>query len=321
LETFRNQLTNIPGVNVASIAMDVPGRIAYEDIFTKEGSDERLPLHMMQMDEYFVDAMGITMVAGKTYEKNSPADLDKVIINETAARLLGWTPEEAIDKKISYMGDDMEAKMVKGVMHDFHFQSLKNHIGPIIFYHTKTYTWNPNRIIALKVSSGSMNKLLNDVKSKWANIAQDAPFDYTFLKDEWVLKYQQEERLGGLFTLFTGLSILIAMIGMVGLVTYSAEQRRKEIGVRKVMGATVGQMVLLLNGNFTRLIFVSLVVAIPVSWYVMYKWLEQFPYKISINAGVYIVAGISILLITWLTVSYQSVKAALTNPSDVLKEE
>jgi putative ABC transport system permease protein len=275
----------------------------------------------MQMDEYFVDAMGITMVSGNSYEEDSPSDLEKVVINETAARLFGWTPAEAIDKKISYMGDEMGAKSVKGVMRDFHFQSLKSHIGPIIFYHTKTRTWNPNRIIALKVSSDAMNKLLSDVKSTWTNIVHDPPFEYTFLKDEWVLKYQQEERLGGLFTLFTGLSILIAMIGMVGLVTYSAEQRRKEIGVRKVMGATVGQMVLLLNGNFTRLIFVSLVLAIPVSWYAMYKWLAQFPYKISINAGVYVAAGISILLITWLTVSYQSVKAALTNPADVLKEE
>lgn len=321
LESFRDQLSNVQGVEAASVAMSVPGRGAYEDIFTREGSDEKLPVGMLQMDEYFVEALGMKVVAGEDFEKDVEADLGKVILNETAVRLFGWTPQEAIGKRIIYMGDEMGAKDVKGVIRDFHIQSLKSDISPVIFYHSNIRTWNDNRIIVLKVSTANVGVLLSDLKSAWSNIIHDAPFEYSFLREEWVNKYKEEERLGGLFTLFTFLSILIAMIGMIGLVTYSAEQRKKEIGVRKVLGATVGQVVLLLNGNFTRLIFIAIVLAVPISWYAMYKWLEQFPFKITINATVYVVAGIVILLITWLTVSYQSVKAALTNPSEVLKEE
>ncbi|HEX5167773.1 MAG TPA: ABC transporter permease [Cyclobacteriaceae bacterium] len=321
LEAFRNQVAGVAGVKVASVAMDVPGRGGLEDIFTKEGSDEKFPVSMMQMDEYFMDALSMSLVAGEGYKKDVASDLDKVLINETTARLFGWTPEEAIGKKIIYMGDEMGAKEVKGVLRDFHFESLKSNIAPVVFYHVNTPTWNNNRVMALKISTTSVNRLLINLKAAWSEIVHDAPFEYSFLKEEWINKYDEEERLGGLFTLFTCLSITIAMIGMIGLVTYSAEQRKKEIGVRKVLGATVGQMVVLLNGNFTRLIVISLVLAVPVSWYAMYKWLEQFPYKISINATVYVTAGIVILLITWLTVSYQSIKAALTNPSEVLKEE
>ncbi len=321
IESFRNQVANVQGVKVASVAMSVPGRGAYENVFTREGSDEKLPVGMLQMDEHFTDALGMSFVAGEDFEKDVASDLGKVLINETAAQLFGWTPEEAIGRKIIEMDDEMESKEVKGVIRDFYVQSLKTDIAPVIFYHTNFPTWNNNRILVVKVSTAKGNELLEELKSKWSSLVHDAPFEYSFLEEEWINKYKEEERLGGLFTLFTCLSILIAMIGMIGLVTYSAEQRKKEIGVRKVLGATVGQMVLLLNGNFTKLIIISLVLAIPVSWYAMFKWLEQFPYKITINAWVYIAAGIVILLITWITVSYQSIRAALTNPSDVLKEE
>lgn len=321
IESFRNEVAGIPGVIDAAIAMDVPGRGGLEDMFMKEGGTEKFPVSMMQMDEHLVKTLDMTIVAGSGYEEGVESDLDKVLINETAARLFGWTPEEAIGKRILYMGDEMSGKEVKGVLRDFHFESLKRNIAPAIFYHSKTPTWNSNRIIALKVSGASTPDVLNGLKLAWSKLIHDAPFEYTFLREEWIRKYQQEERLGGLFTLFTCLSIFIAMIGMVGLVTYSAEQRRREIGIRKSLGATTGQMVFLLNGNFTKLILVSIVLAVPVSWYVMYRWLEQFPYKITINPAVFIVAGVAIIVITWLTVSYQSIRAALTNPAEVLKEE
>jgi len=311
----------MPGVVETSIAMDVPGRGGMEDVFAREGDDAKYPIAMMKIDEYFISALGMQMVAGKGYEKDVLSDVDKVILNETSVRLLGWTPEEAIGKKMIYLGDDIGPTEIKGVVKDFHFRSLKSEIAPAIFYNVKSNMFGKNRIVAVKISSSSVGKLLADIKSKWMDTINDAPFEYSFLKEEWTQKYKEEERLGGLFTLFTTLSIIIAMIGMIGLVTYSSEQRRKEIGIRKVLGATVGQMVLLLNGNFTKLIIISLVLAIPVSWYAMFKWLEQFPYKITINAWVYVAAGTVILLITWITVSYQSIKAALTNPSDVLKEE
>lgn len=321
IEAFRNKVAGIPGVINAAVAMDVPGRGGLEDIFMKEGGTEKLPVSVMQMDEHLIETLDMELVAGKGYDEGVVADEGKVLINETSARLFGWTPEEAVGKRILYMGDEMGAKEVKGVLRDFHFTSLRTNIAPVIFYHVSTPTWNNNRVVALKISGASTTNVVRELKSTWTDLINDAPFEYTFLREEWIQKYQQEERLGGLFTLFTCLSILIAMIGMVGLVTYSAEQRKKEIGIRKSLGATTSQMVLLLNGNFTKLILVSIVLAVPLSWYAMFKWLEQFPYKISIGPGVFALAGVAILLITWVTVSYQSIRAALTNPSDVLKEE
>lgn len=323
IDIFREKAAEMDGVVSAAIAMDVPGRVPLEDIFTREGSEEKYPVALMQMDEYFMKTLDMRLVAGVGFSENDESDKQKVLINETAARLFGWEPEEAVGKMITYMGggDDTRPKEVKGVIKDFHFRSLKASIAPAIFYHTDVKTWNSNRIVALKITGQSVSRLVRELQNTWNDLIHDAPFEYSFLRDEWARKYQQDEKLGGLFTLFTGLSLLIAMIGMVGLVTYAAEQRRKEIGIRKSLGATATQMVLLLNGNFTRLILVSFAIAIPLSWYTMNRWLQQFTYKVDISFWVYGIAGISIITLTWLTVSYQSIRAALTNPAEVLKEE
>lgn len=321
IEIFREKASAMNGVMSAAIAMDVPGRIPLEDIFTREGSDEKYPVALMQMDEYFMETLDMEIVAGLGFAEHDESDQQKVLINETAARLFGWEPADAVGKTIRYMGDEMAAKEVKGVIRDFHFQSLRANIAPAIFYHTDLRTWNSNRIVALKIRGDGVSRLVADLQDTWNELIHDAPFEYSFLREEWGRKYQQDEKLGGMFTLFTGLSLLIAMIGMVGLVTYSAEQRRKEIGIRKSLGATATQMVLLLNGNFTRLILVSFVLAIPLTWYAMHQWLQQFTYKVGISVWVYGLAGIAIITLTWITVGYQSVRAALTNPAEVLKEE
>jgi putative ABC transport system permease protein len=321
INIFRERASAMEGVVSASIAMDVPGRTPLEDMFMREGSDEKYPVALMQMDEYFLQTLDMELVAGQGFAEDDESDKGKCLINETAARLFGWEPADAVGETIIYVGGEMRPKEVKGVIRDFHFESLRASITPAIFYHTDTKTWNDNRIIALKITGHSVSRLVADLQETWNELIHDAPFEYTFLREEWVRKYQQDEKLGGMFTLFGCLSLLIAMIGMVGLVTYSAEQRRKEIGIRKSLGASSTQMVLLLNGNFTKLILVSFAIAIPLSWYAMNQWLEQFTYKVGISPWVYGVAGLSIIVLTWITVSYQSVRAALTNPAEVLKEE
>lgn len=321
IDIFREKASAMNGVVSASIAMDVPGRVPLEDIFMREGSEEKYPVALMQMDEYFLETLDMELVAGSGFAENDESDKQKVLINETAARLFGWEPEDAVGEMIIYMGDEMTPKEVKGVIRDFHFQTLRASISPAIFYHTNTKTWNDNRIVALKITGEGVSRLIAELQDTWNELIHDAPFEYSFLREEWARKYQQDEKLGGMFTLFTGLSLLIAMIGMVGLVTYSAEQRRKEIGIRKSLGATATQMVLLLNGNFTKLILISFAIAVPLSWYAMHRWLQQFTYKVDISVWVYGIAGIAIILLTWITVSYQSIRAALTNPAEVLKEE
>ncbi len=321
VKAFRDEVSTIPGVIDASIAMTVPGRGSYEDVFKKEGGDIELSISQTKIDEHYFKTMGLSLVAGRTFDLGNAGDKGKVIPNETAVRLFGWTPEEAIGKRIIYseLGDDIGE--IIGVVKDFHFVSLRQEIIPSIFYHIDAPMWEIGKVVAIKFETGQTNNIITSLTEKWRGLVNDAPFEYGFLDQEWAQQYRQEERLGGLFSIFAGLSILIAMIGLVGLVTYSAEQRKKEIGVRKVMGASVNQVVFLLNKNFTRLVLIAFAIAVPLGWYFMDDWLSQFPYRVPITFGSFALAGIAMLAITWVTVAYQSVKAGLMNPVDVLKEE
>lgn len=324
VKTFRDEASNLPGVIKASVSMTVPGRGSFEDIFRKEGDNAQLSISQSKIDEHYFSTMNHELVAGRSFDINRPGDRVKVIPNETAVRLFGWTPEEAIGKRILYEGFDNaengEGEII-GVVKDFHFVSLHQEIIPSIFYHIDSHIWEIGKVVALKFEADRANDLIAALKNKWQGLTADAPFEYSFLDQEWAKQYQQEERLGGLFNIFAVLSLVIAMIGLVGLVTYAAEQRKKEIGVRKVLGASVNQVVMLLNKNFTILVLVSFAIAVPLAWYAMNDWLSQFPYRIEISVGAFIIAGLSMLLITWITVAYQSIKAGLTNPVEVLKDE
>ncbi|HNP07131.1 MAG TPA: FtsX-like permease family protein, partial [Cyclobacteriaceae bacterium] len=223
-------------------------------------------------------------------------------------------------KRITYSELDGVGEII-GVVKDFHYASLHQEINPSVFYHIDSDMWETGKVIAINIESSRATALIASLKEKWEARVNDAPFEYSFLDQEWSRQYQQEQRLGGLFSIFAGLSLLIAMIGLVGLVTYSADQRKKEIGVRKVLGASVHQVVFLLNKNFTLLVLVAFVIAVPLGWYAMDDWLSQFPYPVKISFGSFAVAGLLMLGITWITVAYQSIKAGLMNPVDVLKEE
>lgn len=321
LEAFRNEIAKDKGVANAAISSLVPGRGALEDIFFKEGDDKQYPLTGVKVDENFLTLMDMHLVSGRNFEEGRMTDHDAVILNETAAHMFGWDAEEALGKRIVYLGDDVGPQEVIGVVKDFNFQSLYTAIAPLVYLNRHSGYWQNEWLLSIRFSGENVQSIVNDAEKKWDNLVPDAPFDFSFLDDEWANKYHQEKTLGGLFAVFTGLSIVIAVMGLVGLVTYSSEQRKKEIGIRKAFGASVGQMVVMLNTNFTKLIVISFVVAVPVSWYALQQWLDQYPYRIDIGAGAFLISGIAIMVITWLTVSYQSLRAAMTNPTDVLKEE
>jgi putative ABC transport system permease protein len=321
VKAFRDEIGTLPGVLNASVGMTVPGRGSYEDIFGREGSDIELSISQSKIDEHYFETMGLSLVAGRTFDVNNPGDRTKVIPNETTVRLFGWTPEEAIGKRIIYMGLGNDSGEIIGVVKDFHFTSLHQEIIPSVFYHIDSDIWEVGKVIAINIESSRASDIIASLKEKWEARINEAPFEYSFLDQEWAKQYQQEQRLGGLFSIFAGLSLLIAMIGLVGLVTYSTDQRKKEIGVRKVMGASVHQVVFLLNKNFTMLVLIAFVIAVPLGWYAMNDWLSQFPYRIEISFISFAVAGLLMLGITWFTVAYQSIKAGLKNPVDVLKEE
>jgi putative ABC transport system permease protein len=190
-----------------------------------------------------------------------------------------------------------------------------------MFTHIDSPLWGDMRVVVLKVKGGQTAAVINAIEKEWKTMADNTPLQYSFLDEEWEKLYQEEVRMGGLFSLFTTLSILIASIGLVGLVTYAGEKRKKEIGVRKVVGASSAQVVMLLNKNFTWLIIVAFVIAVPIAWYVIEKWLSQFAYQVEVGVWPFVLAGIAVMLITWITVSYQSYKASRVNPVDVLKAE
>lgn len=321
VKSFRDEVSTIPGVIDATLAMTVPGRGSYEDIFGREGADVELSIAQTKIDEHYFETLGLSLVAGRTFDINNPGDRNKVIPNETTVSLFGWTPEEALGQRITYadLGDDVGE--IVGVVKDFHFASLHQEIIPSVFYHIDSEIWETGKIVALKIESSRATEIIASLQEKWESRIHDAPFEYSFLDQDWARQYQQEQRLGGLFSVFACLSLIIAMIGLVGLVTYAADQRRKEIGVRKVMGASVNQVVFLLNRNFTKLVLISFVIAVPLGWYLMNDWLSQFPYRIDMHFGSFALAGLVMLFITWTTVAYQSIKAGLMNPVDVLKEE
>jgi putative ABC transport system permease protein len=321
LETFRHEISTIPGVRAASLTMDVPGRGSWEDIFRKDGDDTQYPISCVKIDPYYIPAMKMDLLAGRNYDESRPGDIDGVIINETTAKLFGWQPEDAIGEQIIYIGDNLNALEVIGVVKDFHFQSLNTNIAPHMFFHINSKMWGDQRLVTIKFATAQVHSILEQLEEKWNNYHLNAPLEYSFLDDEWNNKYQQEKAMGGLFTVFSGLSIIIAILGLVGLVTYSAEQRRKEIGIRKTFGASISQILMLFNTNFTKLVLISFIIAVPIAWYAANQWLQQYTYRIEFGPGIFIFSGLLILLITWGTVSLQSLKTALTNPTDVLKEE
>jgi putative ABC transport system permease protein len=318
-ESFRDEILEMPVVKDASLGSNIRG--GYEDIFMREGDNMKLPITAFKIDEHFFSTTKLSLSTGRSFEEGRPSDKNTVIINETTARLFGWTPEEALSKYILYLGDDLPPLEVIGVVKDFHFQSLRQSITPLLFLHISSHYPDLSRMVAIKFQTKEVSKLINQIEQRWNQRANAAPFDFSFFEEDVKRQYQQEQRLGALFSIFTGLSITIAIIGLVGLVSYSAEQRKKEIGIRKTFGASLSSIYLMMNSQYIKLILIALVLATPTTWWLMQKWLESFAYKISINPLIFALAGIAELLLALVCVGYLALRAASLNPATVLKEE
>ncbi|HKJ30968.1 MAG TPA: FtsX-like permease family protein, partial [Balneolales bacterium] len=221
---------------------------------------------------------------------------------------------DAVGKQFNYAG---RRGRVIGVTNNFNFESLHQQIVPIVFMIPKTRIYN----VAVKIRTGMRDQTLAYLKKKWAYFRPDYPFTYTFVAQNFNKQYTSERRLGNIFGFFALLAVLIASLGLFGLTSFTAQQRIKEIGIRKTLGATVPQIVLLLSKRFTSLVLLSIVLASPVAWYAMNKWLYTFAYRIQIPILTFIWAGTTALVIAWLTIAWQSVKAARMNPVESLRNE
>ena len=315
--TFMEQLRQDARITHVSAMSGEPGGFHDMYAFEAEGQEEQVRMNTVFTDTEYVPALGLTMVAGRNFSAQRSTDtLEAIIINETAARTLDWSPEDALGKEIINPFSDSLSRRVIGVVEDYHFASLHNEIAPLA-----VMMGDDHRMIAIKMTRGSVAPVIDQVANVWSGVVSRYPFDFTFLDESYDQLYRAEQRQGQVFVLFAGIAIFIACLGLFGLVTFVAEQRTKEIGVRKVLGASVLQLVRLLTKDFVILVGVALLIASPLAYYAMEQWLTDFAYRVAIQPLVFVVAGASALLIALLTVSWQSARAALANPVEALRSE
>jgi putative ABC transport system permease protein len=270
-----------------------------------------------------VNTLGIKLIAGNNFTQADeqqilPAGIEKrkysFIINETAAKALGWKSEEAIGKRISMNG---RAGEIRAVARDFNFASLHKEITPIVIMPEYDYFGK----MLIKISGNNVVNTLANIKSIWRSFYPNVPFESHFLSQEYDEMYQTEQRTGGILMVFTVVCIFISCLGLFGLAVFSTKQRIKEVGIRKILGASVINIVGLISFDFLKLVLFSILIASPVAYYVMNKWLQDFVYRAHIQWWAFALAGGLAILIAFITVSYQSVKAAIANPVKSLKSE
>lgn len=320
MDSFRDEVMKLPGVTNATLSMDI--RETYNDMFLREGSDTKLSISQYKIDENFFNTTQMSMAAGRGFEINRPSDQNAVVINSTTAQSFGWTPEQAVGKRIIYPGDDFKDPLeIIGVVNDFTFQSLHQNITPVIFFHTRSNMWDDVRTVIVKYNSKEVARLINDIQKKWNTLSSETPFSTSFYDEELRRRYEQEQHMASLFTVFTSLSITIAVIGLVGLVAYSAEQRKKEIGIRKVFGASLTNVYVMINKQYVRLVVIALFISTPLAWWLMEQWLDTFPYRTPINIWIFVTSGVIELVLALICVGYLALRAASLNPAIVLKEE
>ncbi|HEV7347703.1 ABC transporter permease [Telluribacter sp.] len=324
-EAFKQEVGQIAGVEAVGGTNATPGSEGgfFGIIFRKDGETETVTGRGTIADDGYLQTMKINMQAGRAFSKSFNDSLS-VVINEEAAKELGLT--DPIGKKIlsptDFDGADGAevAYTVVGVMKNFHYQSLHQRIAPLFVLNNRWVGRSDNRIV-VRIQSEDPQALIARTEQIWKKYLPEQPFHYSFLESDWGALYRSEQVSQRIFSLFSLLAILIACMGLLGLAIYIIQQRTKEIGIRKVLGATVASIVTLLSIDFLKLVLIALIIAAPVAWYAMDRWLQDFAYRIDIPWWAFVLAGVLAVLIAFLTVSYQSIRAALMNPVKSLKTE
>lgn len=323
--TIKQELLTVPGITSVARTAHLPTSIVggYNMRTATMPETDNMSVIANPVDEDFIKTMGMRIIAGSDLTRQDMADLDQpegreviyhYILNESAAKVLGWTPQEAVGKKMFL--DVSRPGIVRGVVQDFHFQSLHAAIQPLVLFPER---WGRNLLV--KITGSNIPQTIQALQAKWKSLVPHRPFDYHFLDEDYNKMYNAEIRLGKIMNLFAGIAIVLACMGLFGLSYHAIQQRQKEIGIRKVLGASVAQLLLLVSKGFLSLVLMAFVITVPLTWWAMNKWLEDFAYRISIGWLVFGVAGFIVLLIAACTVSFQAVKAALMNPVKSLRSE
>ncbi len=318
---IKDRFENHTGIKAVSMSSRVPsGRLLDSQGGLAEVNGELSQINVRIADIHvshdFLKTYGIPIVQGRDFDFKLASDsTEAFILNEAAIRAVGWaSPEEAIGKQFQYGG---RRGFVTGVMKDFHFESLHQPIVPIVFMISQ----NRNNQVTIKYDAAEKDQVLTYLKEEWASLRPDFPFEPLFVDEGFNAQYKAEERVKTIFTFFSGLAVLISILGLFGLTTFATAQRTREIGIRKVMGAETGNILTLLGKDFMKLVLIGFLIAIPISWFGMSSWLEDFAYKIGISWIVFLWAGLIAGIIAAITVTSQTLKAAWADPVKSIKNE
>lgn len=326
-ETFKNELQQGPGISSVSIGYGFPGDAVAGDqlLVPKDGEQKLFSTTHLMVDYDYIKTLGLELLNGRDFSKEQTTDKDHAfIINETAVKEFGFeNPQKAIGKTLIWQfegpsnPDSVKKGQVIGVVKDFHYKSLYDKVEPAVLHIFPDAYWK----VAVKMKPDNISQSVGHVKEVWGKFSPDYPIEYKFMDENFDQMYKAEDKLKSLLWIFTGIAIFVGCLGLFGLATYAAERRKKEIGIRKVLGANVSTIVGLLSKEFIRLVVVAAVIAFPVAWLVMRTWLEDFAYRIDIPLWVFVAAGVAAATVAFLTISYQAIKAATTNPIKNLRTE
>jgi putative ABC transport system permease protein len=328
INSFRDEMVRDPMIQSGTISgfYPVSNSSRSNNTFWTKGKmtmENSVNMQVWMVDEDYLSTLGMEMVKGRFFSREFPSDSSGMVLNEQAARLFGF--EDPVGPEIqtfeyqpdnSLNEDKLDTYHVIGIVKDFHFESLRENIGALCML------LGPSTgKISFRFNAAQTSAVIDLIKKKWDEMVVGQPFQYSFLDQDFGDMYAAEKKISQIFTTFALLAVIIASLGLFALAAFMAEQRTKEIGIRKVMGATMGNIIFLLSKDFSKLVFIAFIISIPVAWYGIRIWLEGFAYKDIPGVFVYLGAGMTALVIAWLTVSYQSIRAASTNPAQSLRDE
>ena len=322
IDAFRNELKKDPGIEAVSASFTIPGKQREYKVQLKRygvANSDSVIVRFNSLDYDFLEVFKMKLIAGRKFSPDFPNDDDtSVIITETASRLLGFKkPEDAIGQTLTIQAFGGWNPIVVGVVNDYHQISLKKPLDPSIF----NCSLYGGEYYSMRINTSNLPRTIDHVRKSWATAFRGNPFEYFFLDEYFDRQYASERKFEKLFVSFAVLAIIIGCLGLFGLSAYTASQRIKEIGIRKVLGASVPDITKMLSKDFLKLVIIAIVIASPIAWWAMSKWLEDFAYRVNISWWIFVVAGALALLIAMLTVSLQAIKAAIANPIKSLRTE
>lgn len=324
-ENLKNAIAQVPGVESVTASYETPENVGWGDGITAmdERGKHEVSLNAMPVDLDFIKTMKMHLLAGRDFQQSDFASMDTAndyanyhqsfIINEALAKKIGWAPEQAIGKTI----EKNATGPVVGVVKDFNFSSLHEPIGPMLIFLGRDYS----KTFMVRIAGDDVKRTLGNLETMWKQRIPDRPFSYHFLDEDYNKLYQSEQRSAALFSVAAGLAIILACLGLFGLAAFTTVQRTKEIGIRRVLGANLSNITLLISGNFLRLVAIAILIAAPLAWWASNKWLQDFAFRIPVQWYVFIITGLVTMLIALCTVGFHSAKAALTNPVKSLRTE